>query len=115
MSLIKIASMIMKSPLSWNNCYTGLKNSGKTFLGFNKEQGFVHFFKKNGKNSIEHFTCGPFGKINKPHKLGDDFLGAVHIFTNKDAKRKLKQFDEIYKFKSLESAKRFRDQLKEFL
>ena len=52
--------------------------------------------------------AGPFGKLKQNAKHGsiqespDEFYGAIHNFTHKDAKRKLKQFDEIYKFKSPE-------------
>jgi hypothetical protein len=114
MSLIKLSAMIIKDKYCWNNCFHGLIPNKETLLGINKKYNYVHYMQKDG-NKLRHFTmAGPFGKINKNYKHGDNFYGAVHEFTNKDTKRKLNKFDEIYKFKNPESAKKFRKMLNEF-
>lgn len=119
MSLVKLSSMTIKSPFKWGVCSDNLC-SGETYLGINKLKNYVHFFQKPDKGTIRHFTmAGPFGKLKPNSSFGSikesptEFYGAVHNFTNKDAKKKLSKFDEIYKFKTLDSAKRFREQLKE--
>jgi len=115
MSLVKIAAMTIKSPFSWDNCFHGLSPSKETLLGWHKGKDYVHYMQKTDKNTLKHFTmAGPFGKMNEPYKNGDKFYGAVHEFTNKDATNKLSKFHEIYKFKSPESASKFREQLKAF-
>jgi hypothetical protein len=116
MSLIKIAAKILKSPHLFYNCEYGLLPNKETFLGIYKNginAGKVHYFQKIDKNKIRHFTGALFGHIPKDLSSGSPFLGAVQEFTNKNAKRKLRSFDEIYRFKSPESAKRFRNQLRE--
>ena len=113
--IIKLASMLIKSKFSWNNCFHGLKPNTETLLGWHRNTNYVHYMQKLDKNTLRHFTmAGPFGKINEPFKSGDKFLGAVHDFTNKDAKKKLSKFSEIYKFKSPESALHFRKMLDQF-
>jgi hypothetical protein len=115
MSLIKLAAMIIKSKFSWNNCFHGLEPNKETLLGWNKNHNYVHYMQKPDKNTIRHFAmAGPFGKIKEPYKISDKFYGAVHKFTNKDAKKKLSKFSEIYKFKNPESALHFRNMLKSF-
>lgn len=62
---------------------------------------------------MRHFTPAMFGKIPKDLPNGAPFLGAVQEFTNKDAKRKLSKFTDVFRFKDPESAIRFREALKE--
>ena len=116
MSLIKLAAKIIKSPCKWDNCFHGLIPKKETLLGWNREENFVHYMQKDRKR-LRHFTIpGKFDEMAERPKYehGAKFPGAIMEFTNKNAKRKLKTFDEIYKFKNPESAKRFREQLKEF-
>ena len=125
MSLIKLAhksprilglmERILVSPSSKiQNCFTGLKDEGETFLGYNKDGNFIHFFQKNGKNSIINYTGtrlteGPANAVG-----GIPFHGHLQVNQNRNMKKALKKFNEIYKFKTKSSAKRFRDQLKAF-
>lgn len=126
MSLIKLATnsrrkmgwreRVILSPSSLDNCYTGMNNrDGESFLAYNKDDKHVHFFQKDGKNSIIHYsgtrmTNGPRDAIG-----GTPFHGHLQKVQNRTAKETLlNKYHEFYKFKSLTSAKRFRDMLKAF-
>ena len=112
----KAAGMRIKSKFAWDNCVHGLIPKKETLVGWHRGGNYFHYMQKPDKNTLRHFTmAGPFGQAGpEPYKAGDKFYGAVHEFTNKDAKERLSKFHEIYKFKNPESAKRFREQLKEF-
>lgn len=105
---------VLLSPSSEvNNCFTGLDGDGETFLAHNTKKNYVHFFQKNGKNSIKHYSVGEYAK--RPSMVpGSPFHGHFQIANNSTMKKVLGKFDEIYRFKTKASAKRFRDMLKAF-
>jgi len=118
MSLIKLASVVLKSLTTRSSCVNSLPEKGKFTLGLDPgdkyEEGKIHAWQNIDKNKIREFGVKAQEKELGGNFPGHEFIGRYIDRTNKNAKKTINTYPYHFKFNNKKSLINFRKALKSF-